>query len=514
MTMLDKTHDSNRNRILIDNLLGEAISLQQISDETDELFNAVKREVVPSSSAVRKNIVEKLWSLLSIDYTINGGNDYGQHIAEGEMIPEWKEQLDQQYQEMKNRIEHVVNVKDFGAVGDGLTDCTKAFQDALGTGHVHVHVPAGVYLVKKIRLPSWTRLCGEGMGATTIRLHSKAPKRRILLSNDDFIKGNRNIAVEGLTLDWNKERLKNPKKTNTFGNASSCFVFANVKYGWAFDVEGLDPGLHCFDLTSPLYNYGGDGRRARGGSSYIWLDRVKGSGFGDDGVTTHHSEYLFVSNSHFCDPSGKAHREGFSNSNGIEVDDGSKHVWLSNNSSARCFGGVEIKAHHNSSAASGVYISGHLSVNDNRSFNFRHIGHHSEEDPESKSAFNIKAQRLVSVAPVYTNLYRNSSPRSLVISGYRNVAINRFLFIGNRDYDYRGNPVASVQYRAANIGLSNGQIKDFRSSGAAISIAGGSNNINSVLVQNISVSGQSAKAIKVGTESEQVIVKGIFQQEE
>ena len=92
-----------------------------------------------------------------------------------------------------------------------------------------------------------------------------------------------------------------------------------------------------------------------------------------------------------CDPSGRSHKKGFSNSNGIEVDDGSRNVLLVHNSSARCFGGVEIKAHQNSSAASNVQIVGHISVNDNRSYNFRHIGHHKSTDAKSKTAFNIQA---------------------------------------------------------------------------------------------------------------------------
>lgn len=39
---------------------------------------------------------------------------------------------------------HVVNVKDFGAVGDGVTDDTAAFQSAIDTGYT-VHIPDGEY---------------------------------------------------------------------------------------------------------------------------------------------------------------------------------------------------------------------------------------------------------------------------------------------------------------------------------------------------------------------------------
>ena len=65
---------------------------------------------------------------------------------------------------------------DFGAVGDGKTDCTAAFQKAMGNGRVKVIVPEGVFITKGIRLPSWTYLKGAGKGVTTIKLHHQAPK--------------------------------------------------------------------------------------------------------------------------------------------------------------------------------------------------------------------------------------------------------------------------------------------------------------------------------------------------
>ena len=67
---------------------------------------------------------------------------------------------------------------------------------------------------------------------------------------------------------------------------------------------------------------------------------------------------------------------GGSNNNGIEIDDGSQYVFLSNNRTKGNFGGLEIKAHSNTSAASGVFVNGHVSIEDTRAYNIRHIGHH------------------------------------------------------------------------------------------------------------------------------------------
>ncbi|MDE0584068.1 glycoside hydrolase family 55 protein [Planococcus sp. A6] len=512
MIELDRRYDPVQNNELIGQLLNDATPLEQTTRETEALFNDIKKDLPRVRIKRPVHFFEKLWSVFADEYEVADDNGYGTIVFGQDLFPEWKGKLDREYKKLDSTINRRVNIRDYGAIGDGITDCTEAFKKAIGNGRVEVTVPPGVYIVKGIRVPSWSRIVGAGKTASVIKLHPKAPKRSRLLTNSNYVTGNRNISIESLSLDWNVERLGQTERTNAWGNYSSCVTFAGVTYGWVRDVEAINPGLHCVDITSPLYNYAGDGMRGRGGSKYIWVDKVNGFGFGDDGLTTHHSDYVFVSNCHFSDPSGKAHKKGYSNSNGIEIDDGSRHVWLFNNSTSRCFGGIEIKAHANSSAASGVFISGHLSVNDNRSFNFRHIGHHLREDPESLSAYNIKAQRLVSLAPVETRLYKDSSPRSLVISGYRNVAINRFLFEGDPLYDYKGRPASAVQYRAEHISLSNGVVRGFRTAGSDISIMGGKQSARNVRVKNIMSVDSSNKTVAVGDDSKWIMVDGIRKQ--
>lgn len=61
------------------------------------------------------------------------------------------------------------NVRDYGAVGDGLTDDTAAFQRALGA-HKLVIVPTGVYPVSAmLGVPFDARLVGEAMRSTIIK---------------------------------------------------------------------------------------------------------------------------------------------------------------------------------------------------------------------------------------------------------------------------------------------------------------------------------------------------------
>lgn len=413
-------------------------NLNQLIDETETLFKKVTVHPTPAMEEMRTIVTDA-----------------------GEAVPSWLTKLDIEFERLQSEIKMDKSVMDFGAVGDGVTDNTQAFRKAIGRGGCKVIVPEGVFVTKGLKLPSNTYLVGAGKGKTILKLHPDAPKSAILVTNKHHISGNHHIYVEGMTLDWNAERLPPQERTASGNNRSSCLTLAHVTYGWVKKVEAIHAGLHAFDVSSTLYYYIKDGFMGPGRSQYIWLDELNGYGFGDDGITTHHSDYIFISRSHMCDPSGRAHEKGFSNSNGIEIDDGSRNVWLSDNTTARCFGGVEIKAHHNASAASNVTIIGHLSVHDNRAFNFRHIGHHKGKDPISKTAYNLQVMNLVAIAPVFTPLYEASTPRGMVISAYQNVVVNQFTLLGDPDYDFEGNPVIAIQYRANHVVLNNIYIEGF-----------------------------------------------------
>lgn len=417
---------------------------------------------------------------------------------DGIPYPIWKKVLDQEEVKLETNGLSEVNVADYGAIGDGQTDNTEAFKKAIGKGKVKVTIPPGVFLVRGIKLPSWTILAGEGKGNTILKLHHHAPKWSRIITNTHHRKGNHHIKVADLTLDWNVERLNHKSRTSSGNNLSSCLTYANVTYGWIKRVEALNPGLHCFDVSSTFYTYAGDSTWAKGASKYIWFDELTGYGFGDDGITTHHSEHILISNSHMAHPSGRAHKSGFSNSNGFEIDDGSYGVWLLHNSSTHCYSGIEVKAHQTAAAAASTVIIGHLSVRDTRSFNFRHIGHHLAKDEASQTAYDIIAINLQSIMPVRTTLYRNSSPRALVVSAYQNVVIHTFTALGDRHYDYHGQPAIAVQYRARNVHLHHLAIKHFRSASTDVQIFGGPQHVDDVFMENIQSEDSAPTAVKIG----------------
>ncbi|MGX6444876.1 glycosyl hydrolase family 28-related protein [Neobacillus sp. K501] len=514
MLNLDKNHDPRNNAKLLEEITGKKLDIKAAVQETQQLFEqCLANEPAPQTNIPKSKSVPFFRRLLEGMFRLLAKPtrrlEPSQIVVDhnGMVFPEWKTKLDDEYAKLLENIKREVNVTDFGAVGDGQTDNTAAFKKAIGNGRMKVLVPPGVYITKGIRLPSWTSLIGAGKGVTTIKLHDQASKGTRLVTNANHWKGNHHLSVQGLTLDWNVERLRDVKKTSTWGNHSSCLTYSNVTFGWVKDIEAINPGLHCFDISSTLYNYAGDGYRAKGGSQYIWLDQLTGYGFGDDGITTHHSDHIFISNSHMCDPSGRAHQKGFSNSNGIEVDDGSQNVLLVNNSTARCFGGVEIKAHENSSAAANVQIVGHISLNDNRAYNFRHIGHHKSSDTESKSAYNIIATNLAAIAPIFTDLYQNSTPRGLVVSAYKNVVIHHFTLNGDPHYDYKSTPVIAIQYRARNIYLHDISIKNFKLAGSGIKVFGGENKADSIQISNLQVDHSLPKEMEIGDSIKQIQIE-------
>ncbi len=507
MIYLDKNHNSLKNGALIERYSHHKPKLAAAINETNLMHKKLVQhsKIIPrpepkptiasslkkmASSLARLSFSTRAFANLSSDKTLVHGTEVG--------WPEWKRQLDEEYHVLLKHIKTEVNLKDFGAVGDGKTDNTEAFKKALGNGRVKVFIPEGVYVTKGIRLPSWTILLGAGKGKSIIKLSNSASKGTRLVTNGNHWLGNHHIFVEGMSLDWNVERLGNSDKTCTWGNHSSCLTLANVTFGWVKNVEAINAGLHGFDVSASFYDYSGDGNKARGGSQYIWLNQLNAFGFGDDGITTHHSENIFISYCHLSDPSGRAHKKGFSNSNGIEVDDGSRNVWLMNNSTTRCFGGVEIKAHHNSSAGNNVRITGHLSVNDNRSYNFRHIGHHKNTDPNSKTAHHIQATNIIAIAPTFTDLYEGSTPRGMVISAYVHVAINHFTLIGDQNYQYKKNPVIAIQYKARNIYLKNVSIRDFDTASTDIRIYGGAQHADQITLENIIIRNSAPVAIDIG----------------
>ena len=394
-----------------------------------------------------------------------------------------KNKMEENFNYLNKKIERIVNVNDFGADPTGEKDSTEAFKEAVRGGNVHVHMTAGTYKVLGIRLPNNTVLSGEGKDITTIKLSDEALAENIVITNDDMSGNGHNIGIKNFTVNGNKWR-QNKKFSAAGGSLSSNVRFAGVKHGFASNIKSIDSLLHGFDITyaSDTYFYQGDGVRVNESleSKYIHIDNCEASGFGDDGITTHHSRYLLITNNY------SHHATGGGNNNGIEIDDGSQHVMLDNNMTEMNYGGIEIKAHAPASAPNNVLVNNHMSIHDSRAYNFRHIGHHRAGDVKSKTAHSIVMNNSTAIEPYDNKVYPNTSPRALVISAYKNVQINNFSAIGDGKY-ISNQPVIVAQFMSENIMFNGINITGFKNASADIKLFGGGNRGKKFSISNVNI---------------------------
>lgn len=394
-----------------------------------------------------------------------------------------KNKIEENFNFLNKKIERIVNVNDYGADPTGEQDSTQAFKDAVRDGNVHVHMTAGTYKVTGIKLPNNTVLSGEGKDITTIKFADETPAENIVITNEDMSGNGHNIGIKDFTVNGNKWRQGGTLNPSG-GSLSSNVRFAGVKHGFASNVKSVDALLHGFDVTyaSDAYFYEGDGVRVNQEleSRYIHIDNCEASGFGDDGITTHHSRYLLLTNNY------SHHATGGSNNNGIEVDDGSQHVMLDNNITEMNYGGIEVKAHAPASAPNNVLISNHMSIHDSRAYNLRHIGHHRAGDPKSKTAHSLVLNNCTAIEPYDNKVYPNTSPRALVISAYRNVQVNNFSAVGDGKFT-AGMPAIAVQFMSENIMLNGINVTGFKNSQADIKVFGGGNRGKKITISNVNI---------------------------
>lgn len=391
--------------------------------------------------------------------------------------------IDNNYNILNKKIERIINVNDFGADPTGQEDSTEAFKKAFANGGRHVHMTEGTYITTGLKLPNNTILSGEGKEQTIIKLSDNAPEESIVVTNLDMNGIAENIGIEGFMVDGNRARQNGVLKP-AGGSLSSGVRFAGVKNGYVKNIKTKDTLLHGIDVTyaSDSYSYAGDGVRVQEHleSKYIWIDNCETTGFGDDGITTHHSRYLRITNSYSHHPFGTG------NSNGIEIDDASRYVYLDNNITEENFGGLEIKGHEPTSSASHVFVASHMSIKDNRSYNIRHIGHHKASDTQSKTAYDVMLNNCTAVTPYKNEVYPGSTPRAMVISAFRNVQINNFTAIGDGTFE-AGNPAIAIQYRAENVTFNGLNIRGFKNASADFQIYGGANKPKKITVSNFNI---------------------------
>lgn len=171
-----------------------------IKEAEDDLLNSKKsmQQVVDDFTAKMNDLTNKLTTQASTDQAALEALE--DRIKQDNIVT--KPQLDAFEQTMNDKVvkgldTHGLNIKNYGAVGDGTTDDTGAFRSAIEAARSqvnhHIYIPEGTYLVTDdLVLPDDIGLIGYGAGRETVIKTSGVANL--------FELGRRNV-ISNLTLD-------------------------------------------------------------------------------------------------------------------------------------------------------------------------------------------------------------------------------------------------------------------------------------------------------------------------
>lgn len=280
---------------------------------------------------------------------------------------------------LAERFSDIVNVKDFGAVGDGVTDDTEAILSAVAK-HGIIFLPAGTYIVSSpIGLPSNTYLVGAGKNATIIAASSSMDLiyHTICTSNCTEIEARSatndtvdelcsfyvsDSGVSDLTVDGNcYNRIDELRSTEEYlgWEAGTNIEFQRCRNCVISNVRSINGPQHNINIRAGAGSYGqGIDYVSKYPSQYCTIKHCDTDNeMLDDGITTHDSEYIYI---YDCQVFLSRNLEGLNPTpigNGIEIDDGSRYVWVDSCLSVGGAAGYQAKGHDNTPAAKYVWFT-------------------------------------------------------------------------------------------------------------------------------------------------------------
>jgi parallel beta-helix repeat protein len=178
--------------------------------------------------------------------------------------------------EVNKRKDLCVNVKDFGAKGDGVTDDTAAIQAAINSlpvsslnnvyynpmvGGGTIYLPPGIYRVGTLTLPHYIRILGAGQNATVLKLKDNYSGSMLVNSSPktsqaDSYTGNHAIIFEDLKIHGNKDNQTSSVPMIYFKTVWNICKFKNciITYskGTAVRIETAD-NVH-FERCEIIHN--------------------------------------------------------------------------------------------------------------------------------------------------------------------------------------------------------------------------------------------------------------------
>ncbi len=128
----------------------------------------------------------------------------------------------------KRKVE--VNVKQRGAIGDGVADDTAAIQGALDGGQRTVIIPSGSYKISAaLKVDSGTTIQADPHAVIRLADHAGNDVGLFLLTNRDFTGGNSDIQVDGGIWDGNNEHNERGRPGEMPCYTGAALNFINVR---------------------------------------------------------------------------------------------------------------------------------------------------------------------------------------------------------------------------------------------------------------------------------------------
>lgn len=110
------------------------------------------------------------------------------------------------------KLRQIVNIKDYGAVGDGVTDDTLAIQRAINNSTGIIYVPSGTFMITGITLTAGKQLIGENRATSILKLSAALSGTGMINATNQ-----EKIVIANLTIDGNSLAGSKDSLVNLFG---------------------------------------------------------------------------------------------------------------------------------------------------------------------------------------------------------------------------------------------------------------------------------------------------------
>lgn len=332
-----------------------------------------------------------------------------------------------------------ISVKEYGAEGDGVTDDNDAIIAAdiaaIAAG-VPLYFPPGTYRVSAPRYRSGSTWIGEP-GKVILKLTDDADPREGLMPVD-LDTQTTNVTMYGIWVDGNGDRPNITELTDDRPNGGSAILIAYVDGFYGERLRGFNALLHGIDIAGGGF-LDGDGVRhynkpgeamsfPDNPSRNVHLVRCEGLQNGDDGITTHCSENIYLTDCLGGDSIIRYSSQAASN--GIEIDDGSRRVWMIRPRGRGCNVGVTIKCHSGNYPPHDMHVVSPIAENCNSGFHVESGNVASLSD--SATIKNVFMYDLRAINPVHFGVTTNAL-NGIRVAGAENVWIFGAQFVASGD---------------------------------------------------------------------------------